>query len=211
MILAALGDIHGNLPALEAVLAAIDSAGVQTVLNTGDCVVGQPWPNEVIELLRERDILSVQGELDRLALRFLRKRNTLSDRGLDAAMLDAIRETHETTRSANIEFLRGLPRCRVVTIDGIPIALCHGMPASQSDSLEADAPETKFRRQRETTGARIIVSGRTHKAFARMVDDALFVNPGSVGVPTGKAQRARYALVSTEDEPWAADLRWAAY
>ena len=65
MIFAAFGGVRGNLSALEAILAAVDAEGIQTLVNTGDCVVGGPAPNEVIELLRLRRIPTVQGQSDR--------------------------------------------------------------------------------------------------------------------------------------------------
>ncbi len=73
MLMAALGDIHGNLPALQAVLDAIDAEGIQTVVNTGDTVVGYPWPDDVIARLRERDVPSAQSESDRTVFRLARK------------------------------------------------------------------------------------------------------------------------------------------
>lgn len=211
MLIAALGDIHGNLPALEAALEAIDDAGIHTILNTGDSVVGHRWPNEVIEILRERDIPGVQGEMDRYAVIFHRKQATLKSKEVDPELFDQIRQTHEAMRSENLEYLRGLPRHRTLTVDGIPIALCHGALTSQSESLNANDPDTKFSRQRETIPVRLIVCGRTHGPFSRMVGDTLFVNPGSVGIPEGANAVARYAIINTEEEPWTAELPSAPY
>jgi len=211
MLIAALGDIHGNLPALEAALGAIDDAGIHVILNTGDAIVGRPWPNEVVEILRERDIPSVQGELDRYAVIFHRKRETFRNKGVTPEVFQQIEETHEVTRSENLEFLRGLPRSLTTSVDGIDIALCHGTLTSQSESLEATDPDAKFARQRETNPVRIIVSGRTHVPFSRMVGDTFFVNPGSIGIPKGKSPKATYAIINTEDEIWTAEFPIVTY
>lgn len=208
MIVAVIGDIHGNLPALEAVLAPIDAAGIQTVLNTGDAVMGLPWPNEVVDLLRDRAVPSVQGEMDRLAAAFLRKGRGLEGKW-DAARFNALKWTYENLSSRNIEFLGGLPRQLNLTYEGIGVFVCHGTPGGgPTDELAEEDDEQHFLRQREAANAPIVVCGRTHRAFGRQVMDALFVNPGTVGIGEG---RASYALVSTEEEPWGAEICWVEY
>jgi len=209
MLMAALGDIHGNLPALEAVLAEIDDAGILTILNTGDCVVGGASPSEVVDVIRARQIPTVQGLMDRRAAGFLRKRATL--RAKHPADFEAIAWTYERLRSDNIEFLSGLPKTVSLTIEGLAMVLCHGAPSGPGDVLrETDALE-RFRRQRERANARIVVCGQTHEAFARWVDDTLFVNPGAVGVSGEEDARASYALIDTEESPWRASFRRVAY
>lgn len=208
MLIAALGAIHGNLPALEAALDAIDDAGIHTILNTGDSVVGGDCPNEVVELLCERDIPGVQGEVDRYTVLFQRKQASFKGKDVTPELLDEIRHANEALRSENLEYLRGLPRHRTLTIDGIPIALCHGTLTSQSDSIKADDPDSVFLRQREIIPARIIVCGRTLESFSRIVGNTLFASPGSVGATKGAAH---YAIIHAEEEPWTAKLLTAPY
>jgi predicted phosphodiesterase len=148
--------------------------------------------------------------MDRCTVRFLRKQRTLQAR-FPLETFEALRATFEALRSDNLEFLAGLPRQRALVIDGIPICLCHGTPASQTDGLFAADDLTRFRRLRERANAAIVICGRTHKAFSRLVDDALFVNPGAVGVPVGKGSTARYAVINTETLPWRADLHHIQY
>jgi putative phosphoesterase len=205
MYMAAIGDIHGNLPALEAVLSAIDDEGIQTIVNTGDAVAGQPWPNQVIELLRARNIPSVQGELDRRVVHFLSKQDTLRQR-LTGEEFDLLEQTFAVIESQNLEFLRRLPRYRMLQVEGVDICVCHGTPTSQSDTLDEEDPAAKFQRVREFTNAQIVVSGSTHRAFSRTVDAALFVNPGAAGIPPPGARTASYAIIDTETDPWQARL-----
>ena len=202
MIFAAIGGIHGNLPALEAVLEAIDEEGIQTIVNTGDCAVGHPWANETIALLRDRKIPTVQGEMDRRLVRARRKEETLREK-LDPETFARLEEAFAACDSVNIEWLRGLPRKLTLTIDGVDIVLCHGTLTSQSQSLAADDMQERFQRQREVNPAPIIVCGRSAAPYAREVDGTLFVNPGLLG----EGQSARYAIVSTEAEPYTAELR----
>jgi len=207
MIFAALGDIHGNWPALERALRAIDKEGIQTIVNTGDSVAGHPWTNEVIECLAERNIPTVQGELDRRVLRFLRKRESLRER-CGREEFAVLEDAFGSCTSRNLEYLRSLPRRRVLTLDGVEVALCHGTLASQSESLTADEDDNRYMRQREVLPAPIIVHGKTHIPGSRIVGGTLFVNPGSIGIPNDDDARASFAIVSTEEEPWTVDVRY---
>jgi len=210
MLLAALGDIHGNLPAFDAVLGAIDDMGIQTIVNTGDCVAGHSWPNEVIDRLRSRAIHSVQGEMDRLAVRFVRKHDTLKKR-CPAKEFEDLRWTYEHTRSDNLEFLRALPAQRTLKVEGETIYLCHGIGPRQLDALHESDDACRFRRLREIACADMIIAGRTHASFARWVDDTLFVNPGAVGAPVGEGAEACFAAIDTETEPWETRFHSVAY
>ncbi|MBI4559563.1 MAG: metallophosphoesterase family protein [Candidatus Hydrogenedentes bacterium] len=205
MLIAVFGDIHGNLPAFEAALGHIDAAGIQTVLNTGDAIVGYPWPNEVIDLVRSRNIPSVQGEMDRFAVRFLRSAERLRERWTPQEFA-ALEWAHRETRSDHLEFLRALPKSITVTIDGTPIFLCHGTAGSQSEGLREIDDLGLFRRQREAANTRLFICGQTHRPYWRWVDDTLFVNPGSLGIPPDEGAFATYATVSTEAEPWTAEF-----
>ena len=221
MLIAAIGNIHGNLPALEAVLGEIDDAGIQTIVNTGDCVAGHPWPNEVIDLLRDRSIPTVQGEQDRLVARFERKRKSLARDisrvggwTIGSHLRDEwarIQEAYEAARSENIEFLAALPKQLFLTIDGISVCVCHGTPQGRNDVLHEEDDIGKFRRLREAANTDIIICGRSHTPFSRVVDNTLFVNPGAVGISDGGPQQAIYATISTETEPWEALAHSVAY
>ena len=210
MLLAAIGDIHGNLPALSAVLEEIDEMGIQTILNTGDCVVGGRWPNEVIDLLKDRNIPTCQGKMDRTVVRFIRKRKTLIKKYSEEEF-SALEWTYENTHSDNLEFLRALPKQARITIESIQMCLCHGSPSGQSITLEEGDDIEKYRRQREIDPADIIICGRTHRSFSRMVDNTLFVNPGSIGISLRDELIATYVQINTEEEPWTVEPRSVPY
>jgi putative phosphoesterase len=198
MIFAAIGSINGNKNALECALHAIADAGIQTLLHTGDAVVGGPDGNEVIALLEKFGVICVQGNLDRLVVRYSRKQDTL-DRKVDEAILPALRETHERLSSQNLERLRDWRKTRTFLVEGLSGILCHGSPGNPREVITADTPVARLKRQREITRADIIVSGGTDDFFTRHVDGALFVAPGSLNVTPGFAS---YALISTEESPW---------
>ncbi len=206
MIVGIIGDIHGHLPALTAVLAQLDNAGVENLVNTGDCVVGNPWSGGVIDILRDRNIPTAQGLEDRQVVRFARRQGV---RGGDAhgGQFDSIRRAFESLSSDQIEFLRSLPKLVTLKLDGVRIAAAHGTPGVQSRPLLVSDHADLFRRQRERTNADVIACGQTHQAFYRWVDGTLFVNPGAVGPPAGRPRPAQYALVDTESTPWGCEIK----
>lgn len=210
MLFAVVGDIHGNMPAFEAALNAIDEQGIQTVLCTGDLVAGFPWPNEVIARLKDRAIPCVQGDSDRLVLRFHRKRDTLKER-CTPADFRALEWAHDRLQSGHLEFLRSLPVHRTVAYEGVPVCWFHGTFESAARALDEDAPLDRFRRQRESANAPILCCGRTHRPYVKRVDDALFVNPGAAGFPPDDGAYATYAVVDTDVQPPTATLHRAAY
>ena len=210
MIFAAIGDIHGNMTALNSVINEIDEMGIQTILNTGDCIVGAQWPDDVIELLHSRNIPTCQGAMDRAIVRFMKKRKSFIKKYSEETF-NAMEWTFENTLSENLEFLRSLPKQERFCIDTINIFLCHGSPSGQSISLNEDDDVERFRRQREIEPVDIIICGQTHSPFYRMVDGTLFVNPGSVGMHSIKEKLASYALVNTEESPWTVELRSIQY
>ncbi len=208
MILGAIGDIRGNLPAIRSVLQIISDEGVQTLVNTGDIAVGCRWENEVIELLQHSDITSVQGGLDRMLARFLRKSPSLRDR-LPEDDFTALQQAYRRCSSPAIEYLGSLPSRAKLAVDGVVVEVCHGSLTRQADGLTLGVDEALLQRQRELTAARIIVCGQGEGAFVRRVDDTLFVHPGSVGMASDG--RAHFAVISTETEPWDARLRSVEY
>jgi putative phosphoesterase len=207
MVLAAFGDIHGNWPALKAALTAIDDAGIRTIVCTGDVAAGYPFPNEVIDCLEQRNIPTVQGVQDKLTAALVRSGGKTLKRASeeDAA---AMQWAYDHLTSANVEYLRALPRVQRLTVDGFDVYVCHGAPDAVNESIGEQTSEQRFERYRESARADIVIGGMTHQPFDRIVEDTLFVNPGSVGCDK---RGAAYAIVSTEEELWSVEHRVAEY
>lgn len=211
MILAAFGDICGNLPALEAILGDIDAQGVQTIVHTGNCVVGYPWPNDVIDRIRDRRIKGPQGVLDRLTVRFVRKHETFQST-MSPEMYEKLEATYRACTSENVEYLRSLPRHVAQTIDGVSMAVFHGTLSNASDNLSASESDERYQRQREQLQASLYVFGGSEEAFHRNVGDGFFVCAGSASTISDRgAPSAHYVLISTESEPWSVEYRAVPY
>jgi putative phosphoesterase len=208
MVLVALSDTHGNAAALEAVLAAVDEEGIQTILHAGDTVAGHGGNASAVALFQERGIPNVQGESDRKVVRFLRKRVTLERKCAPETFL-ALEQASQDCSSSQLEYLRGLPRVWQAEIDGIPMAMCSGSVTSASDILRGDDDTARFQRQREIIPAQILILGGSHEPFEKRVGDTLMVSPGTVGM--GDDGLAHFAVISTESEPWQVDFRSVSY
>lgn len=200
MIFAVIGSINGNDHALTVALDSIGEAGVQTILHTGNAVVGSPGGNEVMALLAAHRVTCVQGNTDRLAVRFSRKQETM-ERKVDSALLSDLRFAHEYLTSENLETLRDWRKSKTVALEDLSGFLCHGSPGNPREILTADTPLEKLKRQRETARADIIICGGGDAPFSRLIDGTLIVSPGMLSPNPGTA---RYMLVNTEVKPWTA-------
>ncbi|HWG56478.1 MAG TPA: metallophosphoesterase family protein [Gaiellaceae bacterium] len=175
MRVAALCDVHGNLPALEAVLAEVAALDVDTIVCGGDAVAG-PFPLECLERLRAAGAVFVRGNADRPTPR--------APDGTWEFVLGRIGE-------ANAAFLAEQPIA--VSVDGV--LYCHGSPRDDDEILTKVSPDERFRDALAGVRERVVVGGHTHVQFDRVVDGVRFVNAGSVGIPYEGRRGAFWALL----------------
>ncbi|MBX3179873.1 MAG: metallophosphoesterase family protein [Candidatus Hydrogenedentes bacterium] len=200
MILAAIGNINGRDRALAAALEAIAGEGIHTIVHTGNAIVGGPGGNEVVSLLEQYNVVCVQGNNDRLAVRYSRKQESL-ERKLDPALVDAIREANDRLSSQNLEKVRDWRKSRAFTLEDLAVFACHGSPGNPREILTPDTPLVKWRRQREMARADIILCGGAESLFSLEVDGSLFVCPGAL---EGASGGVSYTCINTEGTPWEA-------
>lgn len=217
MRIAALADIHGNLPALEAVLADVDAVAPDLVVNLGDLVSGPLWPRETLELLATRDLPTVRGNHDRLVAE--------TPRG-DMGASDAF--AHDALDAAARAGLGALPA--VLEFEGV--LAVHGRPGDDASYLLEDVadgrlvptPDAEVRARLAGVRARVVLCGHSHLAAMRWFEDGLLVvNPGSVGQPAyadpthpahvvdSGSPHARWALLDLAGDGVSVQLRAIAY
>jgi predicted phosphodiesterase len=182
MKIAALYDIHGNLPALEAVLAEVRALSVDLVLVGGDVLPG-PMPREALISLRESGIpteyISGNGEREVLAVLAGREPTTVPPafRGL---ITWTASEIDEVTHA----FLASWPATRRVSHPVVgDICFCHATPRSDTEIFTRLTPEPDVVAMMAGTDAPLIVCGHTHMQFDRTIGTIRVVNAGSVGMP----------------------------
>jgi predicted phosphodiesterase len=186
MRVAALYDIHGNLPALEAVLAEVPEDAMVVV--GGDTAAG-PMPAETLA-----------------ALRALGHRACFIRGNADRELAEGSTEHHapwirEQLAEEEVELLGMLDPAVVLDVDGLgPTLFCHGSPRSDEESITTVTSDDRLRRVLADVTQATIVCGHTHRQFDRRLDGWRVVNAGSVGLPWEGLQGAFWALLGPEVE-----------
>jgi putative phosphoesterase len=197
-------DIHGNLPALQAVMADITEQKLQTVYCLGDLVGYGASPNEVTERIRTEGIPTIMGNYDD-GVGFDRDECGCAYR--EPIEKDLGERSFTWTKAqvtpGNKAFLRTLlPELRF-NVDNKRVLLVHGSPRKINEYLFEDRPLSSFQRLAASSKADVIVFGHTHKPYVKEVDGVMFLNAGSVGKPKDGDWRACYAILEMGDPPTA--------
>lgn len=206
MKVAVFSDVHGNVAALEAVLADIDRRGVDALFCAGDLVSYGPYPNEAVDVIRQRGIPAVRGNHDD-AVGFGKPSCGCwfvdeTDRLMGEAQLawTAARVTQERK-----EFLRGLPLALDLDWEGYRVLITHGSPRSVHEYVREDTPTGELEQLVAASGADVLIVGHTHRPFYRLFGARHLVNAGSAGKPKHGRPGAIYVLL--EMAPRAGDNR----
>lgn len=214
MRIAILSDIHGNLAALDAVLADIARRGADMTVNLGDILSGPLQPAETADRLIALNLPTIRGN---------HERQLLTQRPEHMGASDAF--THGRLTPRHLEWMMRLPETLNLTQD---VFLCHGTPLSDVEYfLETVEPagtraatDSEAETRAQGSASAVILCGHTHIPRVRKLGDGqLVVNPGSVGLPAYEDDRphphkmqtgsphARYAIVEQgQDGVWSAEL-----
>jgi len=227
--LAVLSDVHGNLPALEAVLDDAHQHGVGlgpgSLLVAGDSIGGS-HSRQVVERLQALGAWAIRGNNEDYLLSYHRRQAPAD--WYTASRWAPIRYIYSQFDAAGLDYLAALPPQRVVVVDGaLPLRVVHGSPRDPIEHLVPDggaAVVEQFRR----AGIRprdprplaelvagvaepLLICGHSHIAWQRQAGGCLVVNPGSVGAPINGDWRAQYALLTWHGGRWQVELRAVAY
>jgi predicted phosphodiesterase len=219
MRIAAISDVHGNLPALDAVLADVETQDVDMVVNLGDLVSGAVQPRETADRLMELDLPTVRGNHERQLLTLSPDRMGLSDG-----------HAHEAVTAGHREWLAGLPLTLEIA-DGV--LAFHGSPTDDLTYLletvdqggaRPATPEEVTARLGPFADTPLLLCGHTHlQRSMRLPTGALVLNPGSVGwaaydddhphphVMEAGTPHARYAVAVRTDGRWTGEFRAVEY
>lgn len=201
--IAVLADVHANLHALEAVIQDAENLGVSAFLNAGDLTGFGAFPNEVIQLLHSKKVLSVIGNYD---LEVLDKEDLDKDKGAKKLALDFARK--ELTKSC-AAYLRSLPSKIKLEIDGKRLLMVHGSPESIEEHIYHDTTTERLQQLANSSDAKFILVGHSHEQFKKEVNGVSFINPGSVGRPGDGNPQAAYAVVTFA--PFSVEFRRVSY
>lgn len=184
MRVAALFDIHANLPALEAVLDEVDRAGVDLIVLGGDMTAGPMTPETLERLmaLGER-VRAVRGNCERdiVAAYDGRELTRLSEQYHDLRRREAARLSQEQR-----DWLAALPLTLSLEIDGLgPTLFCHATPRNEDEIFTSISPDERVLRMLAGVSEGVVLCGHTHMRFDRQIGPYRVVNPGSVGSSYG--------------------------
>lgn len=182
---AAIYDIHANLPALDAVLGDVRRAGVDLLVVGGDVVPG-PMPRETLSRLMQLDlpVRFIRGNGDREVLERMRGIETES---VPPPFREAIRCVAGELDAEHERLLAGWPETLRLEIGDLgEVLFCHATPDSDTKIFTRVTPEVRLEPLFAGLGASLVVCGHTHMQFDRAIGGVRVVNAGSVGMPFGE-------------------------
>ncbi len=183
-----ISDIHSNAPALEEVLYYLENAGVDKIIHAGDIIGYNPFPNEVIELMKKYNVESIRGNHEII---FLTEDTSKADHPAERA-LEWSRDVLTDNKRKYITSLEDTMRLK---IGDVSISVYHGSPTDPWEYVEAARATSEYL---DEAGTDILVLGHTHKPFVRPLTAGMIVNPGAVGQPRDGDPRTSLAILDPE-------------
>jgi predicted phosphodiesterase len=207
--LAVLSDVHGNLPALQAVEADLAAASPDAVVVAGDFLTWGPYARETLELARARGWAVIRGNSELYLVDWATPR-------ADPGWSDPV--WYATLHALVAELADWRPRIAVWPDqlclrfpDGPPIRVVHGSPRSHWEGMTPITPDERMAERLAGVEESLVICGHTHLATDRTVGRWQVLNPGSLGVPLDGDRRAGYMLLDAVDGGWRPSWRRVAY
>lgn len=202
MRIAIISDSHGNLSALDAVLADLELNGpLDEVLMGGDVAYGGPFPRECIDRVIERGYRTVRGNTDQMII--------------DAA--SGTEDPHarwvtQQLEQRHLAFLEGLPvKIEVDVGEGRRLGLVHATPWSIYESVVPDMEDEAFERMLADAGTDALAYGHIHLQHQRNLAQGMVVAVGSLGLPFDGDQRAMYTIIEASSRSWNVEFHRVSY
>jgi putative phosphoesterase len=209
MRIAILSDIHGNLPALRAVLDCVNEIAPDAVIVAGD-LIGGPDFNETISLLDDIGSWMILGNMDLDFLKFLE--GDFSREKRESRQWGFMRWHAHNAARETIELLRELPIHREVSLGGMPtILVVHGSPRSPYESLFPDKKLELLDAVVEDMTQPVLVCGHIHIQWSRRISGKLVLNPGAVSSPLQGDLLSRFSILKYENKNWAVEQKAVEY
>ena len=205
MRIAVIADIHGILPALDAVLDELSEEGLDGIIVAGDMIAG-PNSVEVVNRLRKHKCWIIRGNQENYVLR-------LASGGAPGwqytcKQWNFIRWTYENTDNETLNFLQSLPEQRVIQFSGKDaIQVVHGSPNNVSELIYPGRDISKLDKALKQVSEPVVIFGHSHEAWMMERNGILAVNPGSLGMSFFGEQHGTYAILNWENGRWNAEIR----
>jgi predicted phosphodiesterase len=199
--LAILSDIHGNLPALEAVLADLKNFEIDQVIIPGDVINFGPFPNETAEIVIQNRWPVLRGNNEYFLLDFNTSRAPAEwNDPVQFAPTAWLAKTFDPKLKSHIQYWPDTLHPRFP--DAPPILVCHGTPSSAWDSIYHTMSDDEIDKILMDTEAEFVICGHTHLPMDRQVYRRRIFNPGSVGIPLDGLFSASYMILEGDSNGW---------
>ncbi len=175
---------------METVLEAIEESGVEVTLHAGDVVGYNPYPNEVIEVLRSRRIASIRGNHDRAVA-------SGDTSWFNPYAASAVDWTRGELTDESMEYLLGLPAEMTPRGMDLRVKVVHGSPRDEDEYIY---PHEASLDLLDTAACEVLVMGHTHVPYVLESPRGLIINAGSVGQPRDADPRASWVLLDTSEQ-----------
>ena len=206
--LAVLSDIHGNLPALQAVLEDASRQAIDRYIQAGDYTAG-PQATECLEIQRSLPGWMIRGNGEVNLRRY--ETGQAPPQWHTSRQFGLLRWDHARMSRADLDFLYALPEQQVVQIEGAaPIRVVHGSPRSPYEQLFVE-DQPAIERALADINEAVLVCGHTHRPWAYRRNGQLALNPGAVCGPLNGFRGAQYAILTWEQQGWRVEHRAVRY
>lgn len=197
---AVLGDIHGNIGALEAAYDAALAVKVDRIYHVGDLGGYAPFVNEVVDFIIRHGIEGVQGNYDFNVAHDSEHCGCKYEDPVQAELADASFEwTKRHSTQETKDFMRNLPASLSFTSHGKEVMIFHATPRKNNLYWYQDRPDRFFLEMAEKTQADVMIYGHTHRPYRKDIGGKVFINTGSVGRPKDGDPRACVTVVEISD------------
>lgn len=198
-----ISDIHGNYPALQAVAELTSGLKFDHIINTGDCLVYGPFPDETISWLRKSQAISIRGNTDKKVAKLLTGKDVKKPQDFEKRIMYTT--TAVALSKKNREFVLQLKDSATLTVKTknskeYEIGIFHGSPSDPKEFLFSDTPDERFLQLAEETRCDIIVTGHSHTPYVKQLGGKYFINPGSVGRMFDGDPRGGFAILGVGDD-----------
>ncbi len=204
--IAILADIHGNMPALEAVIQELADQAIDEVLVGGDLVGRGPEGSRVVKRVRELGWAAIGGNHEDYLLAF--RNREVEDEWLRAQEWAAARWMAAELDDEDAAYIASLP----FSLDRPGLRLVHGTPQSNREGIGPWTGDEEVRDHLAAVEENVLACAHTHRPLIRESNDGLVVNVGAVGMPFNRDHRAQYAIFTTGGRHgWQVEQRQVAY
>lgn len=207
--IAVIADIHGNLPAFDAIMKDLETRDIDHVIIAGDMITDCPDSDEVLTLVRKSENRTViKGNREQY---FLDHRAGLKDHWTKAGQMSAMMWTFDRLSPDNIRFMEQLKDQQTLVCGDLTIRIVHGSPDSPSELLYPEKGKKRFREVLSRLEEDILICGHSHEQWFAEKNGKWALNPGSAGVHFNRGKGAEYAVLAIDGRKVSAELLAAPY